>query len=83
MSSEQDTIVRQAMEHLICSTEGFIRIDTNADAENLFLSINKALFKDSSKYKRKGFENRLGRVKEIHSLMEKGIFLLFTASNHE
>jgi hypothetical protein len=62
MSSEQDTIMSRAVEHLTCLTEGFIRIATSADVESLFLFINKTFFNDYYKYKGKGFENRLDSV---------------------
>ncbi len=83
MSSEREVFVHRALEHLVCPTEGSIRVATTADAENLFHFINKAYYKDHSKYKRKEFENRLDSVDDIHSYMNKGVFLLLTASDHE
>ncbi|CAF3341626.1 unnamed protein product [Rotaria socialis] len=83
MSSEQDTIVQQAVEHLICPSEGSIRIATKADAESLFLLINKAFFQILRRYKREAFQNRMETVDEVHKLMEKGIFLILTATDHE
>jgi N-acetylglutamate synthase-like GNAT family acetyltransferase len=83
MSSGQDAIVYQSVKHLICPTEGFIRIATSADAETLFLFINKTYIKNRSMYEWKFSGNRLNSVDEIHSFMENGIFLLLTASHNE
>jgi N-acetylglutamate synthase-like GNAT family acetyltransferase len=83
MASEQDAIVCRAVKNLICPTEGFIRVATNADAESIFHFINKAYFTSHSKYRRKGFENRLDRVEDLYNFVEKGMFLLLTASSHE
>ena len=83
MLFEQSKIVDQAIEPLVCPTDGSIHTATRNDAENLFSLINKAFFQNGCRYRRKGFENRLTNVHQIHDLMEKGIFLLLTASDNE
>ena len=83
MLFEQNTVVEQAIKPLLCPTEGLIRIASRSDAENLFLLVNKAFYQNGCRYRRKGFENRLATVDQIYGLMDKGIFLLLTASDNE
>ena len=83
MSSEQDVIMRRAVEHLICPTQGFIRIATSADAETLVSFINNAYVKNRAMFEQKFGANRVDSVETIHSLMEDGIFILLTASHDE
>ena len=83
MSLEQNTIVEQALEPLHCPTEGYLRMATTDDAENLFFLINKAYFQLYCQFRREGLEKRLETIDQIHDLMEKGIFLLITASDRD
>ncbi|CAF4085740.1 unnamed protein product [Rotaria sp. Silwood1] len=83
MSSEQDTIVYRVVQSLTCPTQGFIRIATTTDAENLFALINKAYDAEFFMYHQKGFQKRLDNIGEIHNLMNKGVFLVLTLADDE